>query len=121
MRISEHSDDRLTILDLMTPLSGDFSRELFVPQIETLVDEGRRDFVLNLADLPWINSTGVGLLLAARRKITDAGGRVVLAQPTDRVKDILQVVGMTTVWEIHDTLDAARASFAKHRAAEESA
>lgn len=120
MRISEHSDGLVTVLDLLSPTSGDFSRELFVPQIETLLGEGRRNFVLNLAALPWLNSTGVGLLLAARRKIDEAGGRAVLAAPNERVKGILEVVGMTTIWEIHATLESAQASFTG-RAAEESA
>lgn len=120
MRISEHSDGQVTVLDLLSPTSGDFSRELFVPQIETLLGEGRRDFILNLAELPWLNSTGVGLLLAARRKIGEAGGHAVLAAPNERVKGILEVVGMTTIWEIHPTLERARASFGG-KAAEESA
>jgi anti-sigma B factor antagonist len=111
MRISEHSDGQVTVLDLLSPLSGDFSRELFVPQIETLLEEGRRQFILNLSELPWINSTGVGLLLAARRKIGEVGGRAVLAAPNDRVKGILEVVGMKAIWEIHPTLASARASF----------
>lgn len=118
MRISEHSTHDVTILDLLTPLTGDFSQQLFVPQIEAMIDEGKTRFVLNMAELAWINSTGVGLLVGARRKIDDAGGRVVLAGVTDRVRDILKVVGLLAIWELYDDVDTACASFADGAQAE---
>lgn len=111
MRISEHSTNHVTILDLQTPLTGDFSQQLFVPQIEAMIEEGKTRFVFNLTDLPWINSTGIGLLVGARRKIDEAGGRVVLAGVNDRMRDILKVVGLLAMWELYDDVTAALDSF----------
>ena len=123
MRISERSTDSLTILDLKSPLTGDFSQQLFVPQIEAMLAEGKRHFVFNMTELPWINSTGIGLLVGARRKIDEAGGRVVLAAVNTRVKEILKVVGLLAMWEVYEDLDAAMVSFGGNpgRTAEESA
>ena len=101
MRISEHSTGDVTVLDLLTPLTGDHSKELFLPQIESMLAEGHRRFVLNLAELAWINSSGVGHLIGARRRIEDAGGEIVLSGVNDRVKGILEVTGLATLWPIH--------------------
>lgn len=111
MRISEHSTEHVTILDLLTPLTGDFSQQLFVPQIEAMIEEGKSRFVFNMTEIPWINSTGIGLLVGARRKVEDAGGRVVLAGVSERVKDILKVVGLAAIWDLYDDVDTAVASF----------
>ncbi len=111
MRISEHSTDSVTILELLTPLTGDFSQQLFVPQIENMLEDGRRHFVFDMTELAWINSTGIGLLVGARRKIEDAGGRAVLAGVNDRVKDILKVVGLLAMWDVYPDPQRAVASF----------
>ena len=111
MRISEHSTNDVTILDLLMPKSGDFSHQLFVPQVESMIEEGKTRFVFNLADLAWINSTAIGLLVGARRKVEEAGGRVVLASVNDRIKGILQVVGLLAIWEVYEDVPAAISSF----------
>lgn len=108
MRINERDDQDATVLDLLRPHAGDFSKELFGPQIDALIEEGRRRFVLDLSDLPWIDSTSIGLLLGARRQIEAAGGKVVLTGINDRIKGIFEVVGMTTLWEVHPDVPTAK-------------
>jgi anti-sigma B factor antagonist len=111
MRISEHSTDDVTILDLLTPLTGDHSRRLFVPQIEALLAEGRKLLVLNMEQMNWLNSTGVGSLVSAHRKVEEMGGRIVIASPNERVRDIMKVVGLAAVWSVYPTVEEAVASF----------
>ena len=107
MRISEHSTDDVTILDLITPVSGDGSHQLFIPQIEALLEEGRRKFVLNLTELSWINSSGLGLFIGARRQVDEAGGRMVLCGVNKRIQGIFDVTALSTMWTIVPDVDAA--------------
>jgi len=107
MRISEHSTDDVTILDLLSPVSGDGSHQLFIPQIQALLDEGHRKFVLNLQDLSWINSSGLGLFIGARRLVDEAGGEMVLCNVNQRIQGILDVTALSTVWKILPDVPAA--------------
>ena len=114
MRISERSTDDVTVLDLLTPLTGDNSRQLFQPQIEALLQEGKRNFVLNLREMNWLNSSGVGSLVAIHRRVAEHNGRIVLAEPNARVKEIMKVLGMTTIWKSYPTVEEAVTSFHAH-------
>ncbi len=107
MRISEHSTDDITILDLLTPISGDGSHQLFLPQIEALISEGKRKFVLNLDELSWINSSGLGLFIGARRRIEEVGGRLVLCSVNKRILGILEVTALSTMYTIVPDVEAA--------------
>jgi len=110
MRISEHSTEDITILELLTPVSGDGSHQLFIPQIEALIEEGRRKFVLNLAELTWINSSGLGVFIGARRRIDEAGGQMVICGVNTRIQGILDVTALSTMWTIVPDIDAAIAA-----------
>jgi anti-sigma B factor antagonist len=107
MRISEHSTADVTILDLLTPVSGDGSHQLFIPQIQALLDEGHRKFILNLQQLSWINSSGLGLFIGARRLVDEAGGSMVICNMNQRITDIFEITALSTVWDIYPDLDSA--------------
>ena len=107
MRISERSTEDITILDLLTPVSGDGSHQLFVPQIVALLEEGRRKFVLNLAEMTWINSSGLGVFIGARRRVDEAGGQMILCGVNKRIQGILDVTALSTMWTIVPDIDAA--------------
>lgn len=110
MRISEHSDEEATILELLTPVSGDGSHQLFLPQIEALIEEGHRNFVFDLTELGWINSSGLGLFIGARRRIDEAGGQMVLCGVNQRIQDIFDVTALSTMYSILPDVEAARES-----------
>ena len=110
MRISEHSTADVTILDLLSPVSGDGSHQLFIPQIQALLDEGHRKFVLNLEELGWINSSGLGLFIGARRLVDEAGGRMVVCNLNQRIMDIFEVTALSTVWDIYPDVESAVAA-----------
>lgn len=107
MRISEHSTEDITILDLLTPITGDASAQLFLPQIEALLEEGKRKFVLNFEEIDWINSSGLGLVIGARRRIDEAGGELVLCGINSRIKGILDVTALSTMYTIVPDVPAA--------------
>lgn len=107
MRISEHSTEDVTILDLLTPVTGDGSGQLFLPQIEALLEEGKRKFVLNFSELSWINSSGLGLIIGARRRIDEAGGELVLCGVNRRIQGILDVTALSTMYRIVPDVPAA--------------
>jgi anti-sigma B factor antagonist len=69
-------------------------------QINELLGEGHRGFVLNLAAVPYIDSFGLGQLITAWTSIRSRGGHLVLLRPTDHVQQLLQLTKLTSVFEI---------------------
>jgi anti-sigma B factor antagonist len=73
--------------------------------------EPKARIVLNLAGVSYIDSGGLGTLVALYTTARNAGASVKLARLTDRVGDLLQVTKLLTVFDVYETEDAALASF----------
>jgi anti-sigma B factor antagonist len=90
---------RFFVLDLDGPLVlSRMSKELLDP-VEALLAAGARDFVINLAGVPYVDSTGVGTLLACRLAILTAGGKIMLSSTSARVWDTLKRLRVNTLFE----------------------
>jgi len=76
----------------------------FQELIRSLVAQGKRKYVIDLADTPWTNSLGVGMLMSAYTSVKNAGGDVVLANATERIRDLLKVTRLDHVFSVHESL-----------------
>lgn len=73
---------------------------------------GDTRFLLNLAEVPMIDSTGIGLLVRFLASTKQKGGNVKLVQPSKFAVQTLRLVGVLNLFEIFDNDDAAVESFA---------
>ena len=87
---------RLWILDL--PL-----RDL----IKKMLDEGKRHFVLNLANVSYVDSSGLGQMLAIWTSIKSQGGFMTLLRPSDRVQTLLTITKLGSVFQIFEDESSA--------------
>ena len=78
-----------------------------------LVQGGSRQIVLNLADVSYMDSSGLGELIAAHTTIATAGGEIKLLNLAKRVHDLLQLTKLYTVFETFEDESSAVASFAQ--------
>ena len=76
-------------------------------KIKEYVDAGHRHIVLELDGVEYLSSAGVRVLISSQKLIKPWGGRLVLAQPSDRVKDVLQMAGVDVLFPTYDTTVAA--------------
>ncbi len=92
----------VVIVDLVgkTFLSGE---EELPALVANLLGEGYRKFVLNLRDLPFIDSPGLGSLVLACTSVSQAGGRLVLAHPHERIRNVCVMTHLTAVLELFET------------------
>jgi anti-sigma B factor antagonist len=79
-------------------------------QVKNALNESRH-LVLNLAQVSYIDSSGVGELVGLFASAQRAGARIVLAALTGRVKDVLQITKLATIFETYDTAEEAAESF----------
>jgi len=85
-------------------------------RVRTLIAKGSR-VILNLADVTYIDSVGLGTLVALYTTARNAGGSIKLARLTQRVGDLLQVTKLLTVFEVYNSEEEAVDSFSKGVAA----
>lgn len=79
--------------------------------VRGLVDAGNKKIVLNLGNVTYIDSSGIGELVSAFTSVSNAGGSLKLLNLTKRVQDLLQITKLYTVFEVFDDESAAVGSF----------
>ena len=72
-------------------------------EIKSLIAAGNKRIVLNLGEVTYIDSGGLGTLVALHTTAHNAGGTIKLANLTKRVGDLLQVTKLLTVFEVHNS------------------
>ena len=82
-------------------------RELIRDQLS----KGNKQILLNLADVTYIDSSGIGELVSAYTAVSNQGGQLKLLNLTKKVHDLLQITKLYTVFDIHDDEAKAIASF----------
>ena len=79
-------------------------------RLVSLLDEGRTDLIVDLTDVGFMDSTGLGVLVGVLKKVRGHGGRLQLVISSERLLKVFRITALTQVFTIHDTLDAALAS-----------
>lgn len=79
--------------------------------VRGLIERGHRKILLNLADVDYIDSSGIGELVSAYTAVRSASGEMKLLQLTRRVHDILQITRLVTVFDVQAEEDVAVRSF----------
>jgi anti-sigma B factor antagonist len=76
-----------------------------------LVGKGQKKILLNLGDVTYIDSSGIGELVSGFTTVTNSGGQLKLLGLNKRVKDLLQITKLYTVFDVHEDEGGAIRSF----------
>ncbi len=112
MRIEEREVGEVLILDLSGKLTIGEGDELLKDKINSLIQQGRRKLVLNLAGVPYIDSAGLGEIVRTYTTVSRQGGKLKLLNLTKRIQDLLAITKLLTVFETFDSEQEAVQSFA---------
>jgi anti-sigma B factor antagonist len=80
--------------------------------LREMVAKNQIKILLNLADVTYIDSSGIGELVSGYTTVTNTGGSLKLLNLNKRVKDLLQITKLYTVFEVHEDEAAAIRSYA---------
>ena len=79
--------------------------------LRDMVTKGQKKILLNLGDVSYIDSSGIGELVSGFTSVTNSGGQLKLLNLTKRVQDLLQITKLNTVFDVHDSEVSAIRSF----------
>ena len=85
--------------------------EPFMKKTKELIDGGARYILVDLTNVPYMSSAGLRVLVAMHKAAKKSGGGLCLAQPSDRVREVLDLAGLTPVFVIYPDVVAAVGSF----------
>jgi anti-sigma B factor antagonist len=103
MQIEERVVGDVTILDLKGKITLGEGDEALKDKINSLVLQDRRRILLNLAEVPYIDSAGLGEIVRTYTTVSRQGGQLKLVNLTKRITDLLSITKLLTVFETFDS------------------
>jgi len=111
LSIAERRTNSTVILDLEGNIRlGEGSRELH-EAIRLLVEKGEKEILLNLANVSYVDSSGLGELVAGYTTLQKSGGQMKLLNLTERVSELMVITKLLTVFEVYEDEEKAINSF----------
>ena len=107
LQITEKQVGTVTVLVLAGKLTIDQGAEILKDKINSLIVQGRTDVLLNLADVTYIDSGGLGQLVACYSSLKKAMGTLKLLHVSKRNHDLLSITRLVTVFDTFDSEDDA--------------
>ena len=111
LNINERQAGDVTVLDMSGKITiGEGSVSLRTA-IRRLLEEGKKRILLNLAGVSYIDSSGIGELVSSYTAINKEGGQLKLLNLTQKIKDLLTITKLLTVFDVYDNEAEALNSF----------
>jgi anti-sigma B factor antagonist len=111
MQISERESGAVTILDLSGKVTLGEGDALLKDKLHSLLHQGKKNVLLNLGDVSYVDSAGLGAIVAAYTTMAKEGGSLKLSNVTKKLQDLLSITKLLTVFETFDSEDEAVRSY----------
>jgi len=111
MQIDERQVDGITILDLKGKVTLNEGDEVLKDKINSLILQEKKKILLNLADVPYIDSAGLGEIVRTYTTVSRQGGQLKLVNLTKRITDLLMITKLLTVFETFESEPDALKSY----------
>ena len=111
MKASNRQVNGVTVVDMSGRITLGEGSVVLRDSIRDLVAKGQKKILLNLGDVTYIDSSGIGELVSAFTTVRNQGGDLKLLKLTKKVHDLLQITKLYTVFDIKDDETAAIGSF----------
>ena len=102
--ISNEND--VQVLSIRTLVNEIANREI-MEAVESRMDRGFLDFVVDLSNIHYMNSVGINFLILIRRRLRENGGRLAVVHASDKVKQLLDITKLRQMFFLSDSLEDA--------------
>lgn len=111
MKIKQNPQDDVMVLELSGKIMGGPDFEKFKDEITAILEAGSKKVVLDLGGVPWINSTGLGILITGYHSVKAAEGQLKICNVKERVLSIFYISQLENIFDVFETREEAIASF----------
>ncbi len=107
MKIKQSPRDNVMVLELSGKIMGGPDFDKFKGEITDLVEGGYKNLILDMSGVPWINSTGLGILITGYHSIKAAEGTMKICNVKERVLSIFYISQLENIFDVYESLDEA--------------
>ena len=112
MTISERTIGDVVVVDVSGKITlGDGGDAMLKDKLRSLVQQGKKKILLNLADVAYVDSAGLGAIVQSYTTVTNQGGGLKLVNTTKRIQDLLAITKLLTVFDTFDSEAEAVTSY----------
>jgi anti-sigma B factor antagonist len=111
MHISERTVGDVVIVDVSGKVTLGGGDVVLKDKIQSLVHQGKKKVLLNLSEVSYVDSAGLGEMVQSYATVMKNGGSLKLLNVTKRIRDLLSITKLLTVFECHDSEAEAVSSF----------
>jgi anti-sigma B factor antagonist len=112
MQIHQRTVGDVTVIDMHGKMTLGEGDELLRDKVNSLIQQGHKKLILNLGEVPYIDSAGLGEIVRTYTTVSREGGALKLLNLTKRIVDLLAITKLLTIFETYDTEAEAVNSFA---------
>ena len=110
MKIKEKIENHVAVLTLSGKMMGGPETTALHDHIRGLISDGITKAVIDLGDVKWMNSSGMGVLMACTTTLNNSEGKLVLARVSEKVNSLLIITQLIKVFDTYETVERAVAS-----------
>ena len=111
MRIKTSEKYSAVVVELKGNVIGGPDSEEFSKLLHGLLDEGKKNVVVDLGSVKFMNSSGLGMLISGFTTIKNGGGSLKLSNATEKINSLLVITKLITIFENFNSVDEAVKSF----------
>ena len=111
MNIKARAVNEVMVLDVSGKITLGEGTQALRGEIRKLLDEGHKKILLNLGDVSYVDSSGIGELVSAYTTTSNKGGSLKLLNLTKKLQELLSITKLLTVFDVHDDEQKALSSF----------
>lgn len=110
LTFSTSKDDLANYLLIQGDLIGDEVGPQLVEIVSDAIQDGAKNFVIDLSEVRYISSSGIGLLITMLTKMRNVGGEVYLTAPSEHVKKLLIITKLNNIFTVFESIEEFRKS-----------
>ncbi len=111
MKFKSRESRGVTVIELTGNVMGGPDATSLNDQLHKLIDDNKKKVVVDLEEVKFINSSGLGMLIGGLTTLRNSGVELKLARASKKIEDLLKMTKLTTVFDVHKTVNDAVAAF----------
>jgi anti-sigma B factor antagonist len=111
MQIKHATSGEVAVLHLQGKIMGGPDATTLHEKLHELIETGTRSVVVDLRDVDWMNSSGLGILIGGLSALRKSGGDLRLSTVTEKIEEVLRITKLDRVFDIYSTIEDAIASY----------